>query len=184
MGVKSSVSTDTAAPSQLYEAAVGYLVSDKSQSNAWEQVCQFVHGIVVNKGNDEHVRKELEHEFRVVEKQVKKDYDIKGRMPASWRSAKATALGALKHSIPLVNVDGNVQPKTDVGKLISASKKGSVAPSDFEKFQHHSTAMMGLLMKLVGKEREDAEAILIGCAMPFIAPTPKRVVKALATAGS
>lgn len=153
---------DTAAPSTLYEAAVSFLVAEKSNTNAWEQVATFVSEYVQKVGGwNETTAKYLKREFAIVERQVKKDFEV-NKLPVAWRSAKSTAIGALKAGIPLINGDGTAQPKTDVGKLIKATKAGTLTVTDFEKFKHHFNSLMVVYMKLTGRELDDATYMLIG----------------------
>jgi hypothetical protein len=127
--------------SKLYEAAVGFLVSEKSGANAWEQVAEFVHQFYTHQrdavGDEpERILKMLKHEFRVVEVQVKKDYQV-SRLPVAWRSAKSTAIAALKAGVQLMGDDG-AMPKSDVGKVLKASKAGVKLPlTPLEKFVNH-----------------------------------------------
>jgi hypothetical protein len=124
------VNPDTAAPSKLYEAAVGFLVSEKSNSNAWEQVATFAYNYSGN-------MKQLMREFAIVEKQIRKDFEV-NKLPPAWRSAKSTALAALRMGIPLVDASTlAAMPKTDVGKLIKAAKAGTVTRSDMDKLRSY-----------------------------------------------
>jgi hypothetical protein len=127
------VTTDTAAPSKLYEAAVGFLVSEKSNSNAWEEVAKFVYQYTMNGSS----LKDLRREFAIVEKQIRKDFEV-NKLPPAWRSAKSTALSALQLGVPLIDTaTSTAMPKTDVGKLIKAAKAGTVTRSDMDKLRSY-----------------------------------------------
>lgn len=141
-------------PNKLYDAAVGFLVSEKSNSNAWAQVAEFVAAY----GNNEQ---DLQREFRIVERQVKKDFQV-SRLPASWRSAKSTAINALRRSIPLLDTSGSPVPKTDVSKLISAAKKGVIVLTPMEKFKQHVDKAVAIFHTLSGADHAAAQLVFVG----------------------
>ena len=164
--------SEQAQGNKLYHAAVGFMVAEKSESNSWEQVAQFVHDFMHSHTTDPSSIKLLKREFSVVEKQVRKDFQV-GRLPGAWRSAKSHAINAAIKGIPLVHEsDGSAMPKTDVGKLLKASKAGlPVKPLD--RFKHHISAAMMIYLGLGGSDKSDADAILLGISFSGAAsPTP------------
>lgn len=154
---------------KLYDAAVGFLVADKSHSNAWAQVAEFTANYPLS---DDGLH-DLQREFRTVERQIKKDFEL-GRLPAAWRSAKSTALKALKAGIPLLNVsNGTAVPKSDVSKLLSATKKGvSVTPR--AQIGRHLSNIGVLFMSMSDVDKastiDDIEKFTLGLAMVLKAP--------------
>jgi hypothetical protein len=90
----------------LYEACVGYMVADRSESNAWKQVAEFV----TKERAAGKTLLQIKDVFQAVEQQAAKDFGVKG-MPNSWRSAKSTALGAVVKGLALMH-EGQPLPKT------------------------------------------------------------------------
>lgn len=173
----------------LYDAAVGFMVSEKSQSNAWAQVALFVssHRADANPvdpaAEQEWLRK-IKREFRTVELQVKKDFGV-SKLPVAWRSAKSTAISAVLKGITLVGSEG-VMPKTDVSTLLKASKKG-LPVSPIERFNHHLATAMVLFGGMTGADKDAATNALVVVAstsLGMVFPAPKRTVKSSAPVAS
>jgi len=160
--------SSTVQPAPLYEAAVGFLVSERSNNNAWEQVARYVDAYTRKIVAGEATFLDLKREFRAVEQQVKADYKIEGRMPSAWRSAKSTCLSAARGGIPIINADGKVQPKTDVGKLLKASKDGTLVRSDFDMFAAHIQSAYDIYTKLHGMDVKNAHVLLQSHALGAI----------------
>lgn len=113
----------------LYQAAVGFMVASKSDADSWEHVARWVHAM-----NGTATREEMKAEFKLVEKQIKADFNVT-IMPSAWRSAKATALKAAILGVMLV-FDDKVVGKTEVSKnnKIAATKPTTQVPVDPEPF--------------------------------------------------
>jgi hypothetical protein len=116
----------------LYNACVGYMVSEKSKTGAWEQVASYVQ-VCMDKG---YTRQQVEDEFSVIEEQVKAAFAVKS-LPSSWRSAKTTALQAMAASVVLV-AGGKVVGKTAVSKAIKAAL--TTKPEPFDRIMGHLSA--------------------------------------------
>lgn len=171
-------------PNKLYDAAVGFLVSEKSNSNAWAQVAEFVadHRMNYNPGDEEAEQQWLRHlkrEFLVVERQVKKDFQVT-RLPVSWRSAKSTSINAVTRGIPLLDTTGSPVPKTDVSKLISAAKKGIIILTPLEKFKHHVDKAMAIFGTLSGTDHDNARLVFVGLGTAVGMVLPKKAAAAMA----
>lgn len=93
---------------EMYDAAVKYMVAEKSESDAWKTVAMVSHGITIDDFNAL---------IKSVESRIKKDFGI-SRMPTKWRSAKSTVLAAMKASVSVVGKDGDIVPKTQLGKAV------------------------------------------------------------------
>lgn len=107
-----TVAKEEKKPPTLYDAAVNFLVSEETKSNAWEQVATYVNNAVQGGWTSE----QLTAAFEAVEKQVKIDFALKN-MPSSWRSAKTVAKQAAVLGVALVDKDtGKVNGKTVVEK--------------------------------------------------------------------
>lgn len=96
--------------SNLYDAGVMFMVSERTEGDAWNTIATYVANSV-NIGV-----KELKERFKVVEEQLKKDYNVT-TLPSKWRSAKSVALKAVATNTPLVIVkeDGS---KEAIGKTV------------------------------------------------------------------
>jgi hypothetical protein len=128
----------------LYEACVGFMVAEKSNTDSWEKVARFVDGLL--KGGKS--LKEIKTEFFVVEHQIKKDFGV-STMPSAWRSAKSTALKAAAEGRDLVSAAG-VAGKTAVSKKATHPKKdGASLAMDHLASAH--TELMGVATLTVGK---------------------------------
>lgn len=138
---------------KLYDACVGFLVSERTDSDAWADVCRHVQQ-AVNNGDTSA----LVSEFKATEQQIKKDYAITA-LPTAWRTAKSTALKAVRCGIELVDVGGVVQPKTAVEKAITALTETAVPKnadsSDFVQL----VAKAALMAQVFTKECETAGPI-------------------------
>jgi hypothetical protein len=155
------------------------MVSEKSHADAWSKVAVFVQ----SKWQEGVTIDGLKAEFKVVEKQVMKDFDKK-RMPASWRSAKSTALSAVTHNICLLDAGDKPMPKTDVGKLIRASKAGIITLSPLDQFKKHVDHAMTLYVSMTGSDAADARSVLIGLGTAVGMVPAKRRTGSPATASS
>lgn len=126
----------------LYDACVGFMVSEKTGKDSWEKMAQFVHA-QASKGSDIAT---IKAEFKLVEKQLKQDFKVSA-LPAAYRSAKTTALSALADAIPFVREDGSALPKTDVSKALAAYRaRFTKGPVDYaDKALSHLTTTLGYL---------------------------------------
>lgn len=158
--------SEEAQSNPLYDAAVGFMVAEKSGTNAWEQVATFVQHYVERNVGNPHLLRDLKTQFTVVERQVKKDFMVTA-LPGAWKSAKSHAINAVARDIPLFNEKGEVMPKTDVGKLLRAAEAG-LPVTPLEKFKYHMDAACAILLTLTGKDRDEADRLLEGLA-PVIA---------------
>lgn len=111
---------------QLYEACVGYMVSDQSKANSWDTVARETVRLI----NEHKYIDAVESAFNAVEEQVRADYGVK-KLPTAWRSAKSVALAALRNSVPLLD-EQQVRGKTAVEREMKAVSFVPVAPSWFE----------------------------------------------------
>lgn len=102
----------------LYDACVGFMVAEKSETDSWEKVARFVQMRVVNGYGEEAL---LKAEFHVVEKQIKHDFKTT-TLPTAWRTAKSTALAAAKHGVSLVDPSGAVKGKSATEDEVRALK--------------------------------------------------------------
>jgi hypothetical protein len=148
------MTTDT---NPLYTAVVGYMVSETSQKNSWEQIANFAidfanHASVVDKTSYVDL---LNKEFNVVEQQIKHDYKV-NKLPGAWRSAKSTVLSAIQHDIPLRN-EGAIIPKTEVSKAIAAAKKDKTR-TQYERAMDQLADALSELCKLA--DPKDLESAL------------------------
>lgn len=172
----SEAGQDAACPSQLYEAAVGYMVSEKAQSSAWERVAIVVHTIVSAATDTDAALKQLKREFAVVEKQIKADYKV-ARLPSAWKSAKSTALSAVKNAIPLMSGAG-VMPKTDVGKIIRATKTGTVTANDLSVFKDKIVDARCVYVRMSSSDQAHAVAYVLAMfsgTPPPVSPTSEPI---------
>lgn len=106
---RDAIDTTTMPGSSLYEACVGFMVSEKTGTDSWEQVAKWVAEKVANGTPYDHIKSA----FEVTEKQIKADFKV-ATLPVAWRSAKSTALKAARKGVPLVDVDGKVAGKTAI----------------------------------------------------------------------
>ena len=90
----------------LYKAGVHFLVSKKTDQEAWALVAKWGSFF----GNDVVA---MESEFATIEKQLKADFNITS-MPTAWRSSKSTIINAARQGVAWVEIDGSVVPKTEV----------------------------------------------------------------------
>lgn len=109
--------TDKITEHPLYNACVGYMVSEKSHADSWTSVVNFVQTCLTN-GTD------IASEFKVVETQVKADFKVKS-LPAAWRSAKSVAISAVTQGVVLTE-DGKPLGKTAVERRVRLAKAGTV----------------------------------------------------------
>jgi len=79
----------------LYQAAVAFMVSERTDDNAWRGVALFVSQW---KGDADG----LDAEFEKIEAQIKTDFSITA-MPSKWRSAKAVARKAFASGMSLLD---------------------------------------------------------------------------------
>lgn len=105
----------------LYSACVGWMVSERTDEDSWSAVAKCVAGKVKD-GVDVDV---IVTDFKVTEKQIKKDFSITV-LPTAWRTAKHTALKALREGVSLLHDDGTPKAKTALDKEIAALKSGAV----------------------------------------------------------
>lgn len=177
--------SDAASGNPLYDAAVGFLVSERTGSDAWAKVAEFAANYPAIESehiNDTLAR--LKKEFTVVEKQVRKDFKV-SRLPAAWRSAKSTAISALRLNIPLLDKDKAAQPKTDVSKLIKATKSGIITLAPVEKLKQHVAALLTIYASLTGPDHADATLHMIGIGTAAgMVMAPKHRVRTMAAASS
>jgi hypothetical protein len=103
----------------LYDAGVGFLVSKKTDEDSWAKVANYVGSLAQKEVPVDTISKV----FKAVEAQLKKDFGVTS-MPTAWRTAKATAFGALEKGVPLL-ADGAARPKTEVSKQL----KGAPTPT-------------------------------------------------------
>jgi hypothetical protein len=106
----------------LYEACVGFMVGEKTTTDSWAAVAQWVHENR-NKNTDD-----LKGALKDVEARIKEDFKVTA-LPSAWRSAKSTALDALRVSVALVDEKGEVVPKTELSRRVK-NMKGSVPRND------------------------------------------------------
>lgn len=135
----------------LYDAAVNFLVSEKTGADAWAKVAEFVathrtESRVTDENAEREWLRNLKLEFTIVERQVKKDFDVP-RLPGAWRSAKSTAINGALHGLALLDDEGKAKPKTDVSKLIKGLKAGVIKSplQDWEKKFDAMTAAYAFL---------------------------------------
>jgi hypothetical protein len=104
----------------LYDAAINMVVSKKTEQDAWEQVCKFIHTMRMEGATSEKV----EAAFAVVEQEVKDNMGLKS-MPAKWRSAKSHAIAAFQKGLDVIAPSGVVVPKSKLAREL----RGSTTPS-------------------------------------------------------
>jgi hypothetical protein len=80
----------------LYDAGVMFMVSDRTESDAWEAVCKEVTRLQVTNTNISDIKAI----FKTTEDQLKKDYSIT-TLPSKWRSAKSVVLTAIENCVGL-----------------------------------------------------------------------------------
>lgn len=122
-------------PHPLYEACVGFMVSDRSKDDAWSKVAQFV-----DARRSTHSLDAMKAEFKVVEAQIKASFDVR-TLPTAWRSAKSTALSAMRDGVALLDGEGAALGKTEVSKLL-VPRNVKVAPSAEEEAMRRMTDIM------------------------------------------
>jgi hypothetical protein len=154
----------------LYDAAVGYVVSQKTDTDSWEKIAKFV---ATFPSSDTTI---VEATFKTVEAQMKADFGLTS-LPAAWRSAKATALKAHKNGIVLVNSDSNVVGKTAVSKAYKAAVP-PVVKDEWKKWEEealeHLTEAVAVLRKYNAKRycmTEKSKAELQGLVSLALAET-------------
>lgn len=109
----------------LYDACVGFMVSERTGTESWELVAKWV---AERRGNGADVPS-IKAEFAVVEKQIKSDFKV-ATLPGAWRSAKSAALSAVKAGVPILRDDGTVKPKTELTNAIKGAKPAAVPRND------------------------------------------------------
>lgn len=103
-----------------------YAVSDKTEGNAWERMCWFVHGVVVTCTYDTQ-------EEKVLEALSLKEADFKvatgeKSMPARYRSAKSVVMGAVKYNVEFYDVkEMKAVPKTSLSLFVKSAKESEKA---------------------------------------------------------
>ena len=108
----------------LYDACVGYMVSEKTGADSWAAVCAYVNSKwTVDKDL-------LRDEFKAVETRIKQEFGITV-MPTAWRSAKTTALKAHANGV-MVLCEGVAVPKTSLTRALCEPK----APSNPDALMH------------------------------------------------
>ena len=98
----------------LYAAAVGYMVSSRTNQDSWASIAKRVHQLVQH-GCDVV---DISAHFLEVEKKVKEDFKLT-HMPAAWRTAKHTVLKAVQAGVGFVDGAGDPLGKTAVDKACS-----------------------------------------------------------------
>lgn len=127
----------------LYDACVGFMVSERTGTDSWEQVAMHVNKMQqAGLGMDS-----IRTEFRTTEQQIKKDFSV-SVLPTAWRTAKHTALKAVRNGVPLLGGDGKVLGKTAVDK-------GSAVPRN--KHSPYETAFYAI----------DTARVLVKIATPI-----------------
>lgn len=186
----------------LYDAAVGFMVASKSEEDAWAKVVEFSATLLDEFGSNtaDYAAKGpglLLAEFKVVEKQIKKDFSITA-LPTKWRSAKHTVIRAVMCGEKIC--DGAADkpiPKTELSKRITAAKKAAMgaAPIDyFNRFAEAINAAIGYYMVMSAADQASAIAHvnrapwMPGAALVAAASTPapkprSRLLRAKPTMG-
>ena len=98
----------------LYAAAVGYMVSSRTNQDSWASIAKRVQQLVQQGHTYDHIA----IHFLEVEKKVKEDFSLR-HMPAAWRTAKHTVLKAVQAGVGFVDLAGNPLGKTAVDKACS-----------------------------------------------------------------
>ena len=137
--------------SLLYDAATNSLASDASSDNCWTKM------VTASFGNPEY--SSFQKELKEIEKLIKSEYKLSS-MPSPWRSAKSVVLSALKESISLTGVNGEILGKSHIQVLLKHLK----SPTDvnlFKKVQASCLIVINNIKKLTPAEREAVEAHLV-----------------------
>lgn len=123
---KAVVAAATAAGS-LNEAAemalVVFIAADQTKTNAWKLLCDLVSKFSTDIPS-------LKEVLKNAEENVKKKHGI-DTLPTAWRSAKSTALTALKAGVSFVGTDGTLLGKSEVYKEVKLQQT-SPAPTPTE----------------------------------------------------
>lgn len=134
--------------SLLYDAATNSLASDASSDNCWTKM------VTATFSNPEH--HSFAKEIKEVEKLIKTEYKISS-MPSPWRSAKSIVLTALRESITLTGVNGEIMGKS----YIQAKIKHLKSTTDVDMLRKITIAcnvVINNIKKLTPAERESVEA--------------------------
>ena len=136
--------------SLLYDAATNSLASDASSDNCWTKM------VTATFSNPEH--HSFAKEIKEVEKLIKAEYKISS-MPSPWRSAKSIVLSALKATISLTGINGEILGKSHIQVKLKHLK----TPADVNLFRRvHLSCLVVInnIKKLTPAERETVEAHL------------------------
>ena len=95
----------------LYAAAVGYMVSSRTNHDSWAAIATRVHQLIQQGAT----RDTIGAQFQAVEAKVKEDFKLT-QMPTAWRTAKHTVLKALEAGVVFVDKDGSPLGKSAVDR--------------------------------------------------------------------
>ena len=128
--------------SLLYDACVGFMVSEKTGRDSWAKVAVFVDGKVKAGVSVSDIRSE----FKVVEQQLKADFKV-ATLPAAWRSAKTAALNAARAGVAMVDQEGGAHGKTAVEHATKIVRRGGTPPPRdcADIAAHHLATALGVL---------------------------------------
>lgn len=132
----------------LYDAAVGWMVSERTDKDSWETVVRYVHAR--QEAGDQLAQ--IKADFKVVEQQIKSDFTIT-QLPIAWRTAKSIALKAVAMGLPLLD-GGDVIGKTELDNRTKGSvPRNSGAPCSDQ------------VVQLIGSATRAVQKIAAECAV-------------------
>lgn len=118
----------TTSGNAMYDAVVGFMVSERTDVDSWNLVATDVAARVKAGESMDTIRLAM----RMTEQQVKQDYSITS-LPTAWRTAKHTALAAVANNVALLDSDDKPVPKTELDRRI----KGGVPRNKPVKPPYH-----------------------------------------------
>ena len=136
--------------SLLYDAATNSLASDASSDNCWTKM------VTASFANSEHHA--FAKELKEVEKLIKSEYKISS-MPSPWRSAKSIVLSALKESVSLTGINGEILGKSHI-QIKLKHLKTTADINLFKKVQACCLVVINNIKILTPAERKSVQAHL------------------------